>query len=168
MVDDVIQYSAEDLGREVTEDELLEDIKQDIEEDEYEEDELLKEELEEDGFTPSPEKDLNPVAFLERNLEKKDKVSVSNLTENELGRPTLPIRFWRQYASIFDGSTLYDMPLVHLHLLKKAKVNEATSLSREGKALELAFTNKRIRERKSSKAVSDFLDTVKARREGQA
>lgn len=160
MVDDIIKFSAEDLGREVTEDELLSEIKDDIEEDEQEDENELKEELSEEGFVPTPEIDLNPVAFLERNLDKENKVSVSNLTPEELGRPTLPVRFWRQYASVFDGKTLYSMPLVCLHLMKKAQINEATSLSREAKALELAFTSKRIRERKSSEAVSKFVEHI--------
>lgn len=166
MDDEITTYTADDLGREVSEDELMEEIKQDIEEDDFEDEEELKEELDEEGFTPTPEKDLNQIAFLERNIEKKDKISVANLTPEELGRPTLPVRFWRQYASVFDGKTLYDMPLVQLHLLKKAKINEDTSLSREAKALELAFTQHRVRERKSSKSVSEFLDYVQ-KKQGQ-
>lgn len=160
---DIIKFTSEDLGREVTQDELMNEIQEDFEEDDKEEDNLLTEEMEEDSFTPSPEKDLSPVAFLERRLGEEDKISTSNLTDNELGRPTLPIRFWRQYASVFDGATLYNMPLVHLHLLKKAQINEATSLSREAKALELAVTQKRIRQRKSSKEVSEFLESIKQR-----
>lgn len=167
MGDDIITFTSEELGREVSEDELMNEIQQDFEEDATEEDELLKEELgDEEGFTPTAEKDLSPVAFLERNLDKEDKISVSNLTNEELGRPTLPVRFWRQYASVFDGSTLYNMPLVYLHLLKKAKINEATSLSREAKALELAVTHKRIRQRKSSEAVDKFLDTIRKKEGG--
>ncbi len=104
---------------------------------------------------------MSPVAFLQRNLDKDDKISTSNLTDQELGRPVLSVRFWRQYASVFDGTTLYDMPLVYLHMLKKAKINEATSLSREAKALELAISNKRIRERKSSREVSQFLQHIR-------
>jgi len=161
MVDDIIHYSSEDLGKEVTEDELVKDIQQDIEEDEVEDTMLLKEELNDEGYIPSPEMNLSPIAFLERNLEKDDKISVSNLTDQELGKPTLPVRFWRQYASLFDGTTLYNMPLVYLHIMKKAKINEATSLSRDAKALELAITNKRVRERKSGKAVSDFIEHIK-------
>jgi hypothetical protein len=163
--EDVITYSSEDLGKEVSEDELMREIEQDFEEDDLEDKDLLEDELGDVGYTPQQEKDMNPVAFLERNLNRQDKISVANLTTEELGRPTLPVRFWRQYASIFDGTTLYNMPLVNIHLLKKAKINEATSLSKEAKALELAITNKRVRERKSSKAVSDFLDSVKKRRE---
>ena len=166
MSDDDITFTSEELGREVTSDEIMEEIKQDFEEDNVENDELLKEELEEEGFTPTAEKDLSAIAFLERNLDKKDKISVSNLMPEELGRPTLPVRFWRQNASVFDGTTLYDMPLVHLHLIKKATINEATSLSREAKALELAVTSKRVRERKSSKGVSDFLEHIKNKQQG--
>ena len=158
--DDIIRYTYEDLGKEVTSDELIADIKEDLEEDHAEEEELLKEDLEAEGFVPQSEKDLSQIAFLERNLEKKDKISIANLTNEELGKPVLSIRFWRQYASIFDGTTLYDMPLVHTHLLKKAKINEATSLSREAKALELAFTSKRVRERKASKEVSEFMTHI--------
>lgn len=158
--DNLISYSVDDLGMEVSEDELFQEIKQDIEEDQYEDEELLKEELEEEGFTPTPDTDNNPIAFLERNLAKEDKISVANLTPEELGKPTLPIRFWRQYASLFDGKTLYNMPLVHLHILKKAKINESSSLSKEAKALELAITNKRVRERQSSKAVTDFMSHI--------
>lgn len=161
MVDDTISYSLEGLGEDVSEDEIMEDIRDDLEEDELEDNELMKEELSDEGFTPKPEIDMNPVAFIERNINKFDKISVSNLTPEELGRPTLPVRFWRQYASLFDGKTFYNMPLVYAHLLKKAQINEATSLSREAKALELAITNKRIRERKSSKAVSDFIEHIK-------
>lgn len=165
--DDIMTFSSDDLGMEVTEDQIMEDIKQDFEEDAAEDEELLREELEDEGFTPSADKDLSPIAFLERNLEKPDKISVSNLLPEELGRPTLPVRFWRQYAAVFDGTTLYDMPLVYNHLLKKAKINEATSLSREAKALELAVTQRRVRERKSSKAVSEFIDHIR-KKEGSA
>lgn len=165
--EEVISFSSEDLGKAVTEDEIMNEIQQDFEEDGAEEDMLLKEELDDDGFTPSPETDMTPVGFLQRNLDKEDKVSVANLMPEELGKPTLPVRFWRQYASVFDGTTLYNMPFVHLHLLKKAKINESTSLSREAKALELAVTNKRVRERKSSKSVSDFIEHIKKRDGGQ-
>ncbi len=161
MVDDVIHYSSDDLGMELTEDQLMEDIQQDFQEDAIEDDELMREELDDSGFTPTPETDMSPVAFLQRNLDKDDKISTSNLTDQELGRPVLSVRFWRQYASVFDGTTLYDMPLVYLHMLKKAKINEATSLSREAKALELAISNKRIRERKSSREVSQFLQHIR-------
>ena len=168
MVDDIINFTSEELGRAVTEDELMEDIKQDFDEDAYDDDELLKEELDgEEGFTPNAENDLNPVAFLERKLDKEDKISTSNLTDQELGRPVLSVRFWRQYASVFDGATLYDMPLVYLHMLKKAKINEATSLSRDAKAIELAFTQKRVRQRTSSQDVNKFLDHIKKREGGQ-
>jgi len=161
--DDIIKFSSNELGEAVTEDELLKEVKQDLEEDDYEDDQELKDEIEEEGYVPTQEANLSPIAFLERNLAKEDKISVSNLLPEELGKPTLPIRFWRQYASVFDGTTLYNMPLVYLHLLKKAKINEATSLSREAKALELAITNKRVRERKSGKAVSDFIEHIKKR-----
>jgi len=165
--DDIINYSSEELGMEVSEDEIMQEIQEDFEEDGVEDNELLKEELSDDGsFVPKAETDLNPVAFLERKLEKEDKISTSNLTNEELGRPTLPVRFWRQYASVFDGTTLYNMPLVYLHLLKKAKINEATSLSKDAKAIELAFTSRRVRERKSSDAVNKFLDRIKERSGG--
>ena len=165
MVDDVITFSSEDLGREVTEDEIMKEIQQDFEEDEAEDDKLLEEELGGEGYVPQPEPGLSPVEFLERNINRKDKISVANLTPEELGKPTLPVRFWRQYAQIFDGQTLYNMPLVHLHLIKKAKVNEDTSLSKDAKALELAITNKRVRERKSAKAVTDFVEHIKRKDE---
>lgn len=165
MVDDVISYSSDDLGREVTEDEIMEEIRQDFEEDDLEDERELSEELDDEGFTPQQETDMGVVAFLERNIDRVDKISVANLTTEELGKPTLPVRFWRQYASIFDGTTLYKMPLVHAHLLKKAKVNEDTSLSKDAKALELAVTSKRVRERKSGKAVTDFVDHI--RRKGE-
>jgi len=162
--DDIIKFTSEELGREVTEDELIEEIQDDIEEDNIEDRGLLEEEISEEGFIPTPETDMSAIAFLSRSLEKEDKISLANLTNAELGSPTLPVRFWRQQASAFDGRTLYDMPLVYYHLLKKAKINEDSSLSREAKALELAVTNKRIRERKSSKAVSDFIEHIKNKR----
>jgi hypothetical protein len=167
MVEEVISYSSEELGEEVTEDEIMKEIQQDLEEDAIEDDELIKEELEEEGFTPQQEKDMGAVAFLERNINREDKISVANLMPEELGKPTLPVRFWRQYAALFDGQTLYNMPLVCKHLLKKAQINEATSLSREAKALELAITNKRVRERKSAKAVTDFVDHIRRKESRQ-
>lgn len=166
MVDD-ISYSSEELGMEVSEDELMKEIKQDIEEDQIEDEELLREELEEKGFVPEQERDMGPVAFLERNINRIDKISVANLTPEELGKPTLSVRFWRHMAASFDGKTLYNMPLVHAHLLKKAQVNEATSLSKDAKALELVVTNKRVRERKSGTAVDNFLDHIRNKRGNQ-
>ena len=165
MKDDIISYSSDELGEEVTEDEIMKEIQQDLEEDNVEDDELLREELEEERFTPQQEKDMGSVAFLERNINREDKISVANLMPEELGKPTLPVRFWRQYAALFDGQTLYNMPLVCKHLLKKAQINEDTSLSREAKALELAITNKRVRERKSGKAITEFVDHI--RKKGQ-
>ncbi len=163
--DDIISYSSDELGEEVTETEIMAEIKQDFEEDELEDNRELEDELEEEGYTPQQETDLSPVAFLERNINRTDKISVANLTPEELGKPTLPVRFWRQYAALFDGETLYNMPLVYRHLIKKAKVNEDTSLSKDAKALELAITNKRIRERKSAKAVTDFVDIIQKKHE---
>ncbi len=160
MVEDVISFSSEELGEEVTEDEIMKEIEEDFEEDRIEEDDLTREELEEEGFTPQQERDMGTVAFLERNINRENKISVANLTQEELGKPTLPVRFWRQYAALFDGTTLYNMPLVYKHLIKKAQINEATSLSRDAKALELAITNKRVRERKSGQAVTDFVDHI--------
>lgn len=162
-----MKFYTDDMSRELTEDELMNDIKDDYQEDDIEDEQEIKDEINSEGYTPEPEKDLSPIAFLERNLDKEDKISVSNLTVEELGKPTLPIRFWRQYASIFDGLTLYNMPLVYQHILRKAKINESTSLSREAKALELAITNKRVRERKANQSVDKFLDYVKRKSEGQ-
>lgn len=165
MVDDVITFSSDELGEEVTEDEIMKEIQQDFQEDEAEDDRELEDELNDEGYTPRAEPGLSPVEFLERNINRDDKISVANLSPEELGKPTLPVRFWRQYAQIFDGKTLYNMPLVALHLTKKAKVNEDTSLSKDAKALELAITNKRVRERKSAKGVTDFIDHIKKKEE---
>jgi hypothetical protein len=159
MVDD-IKIISQNLGREISQDEIMEDIVEDMKEDQMEENIDIDSEIRKESYVPEEEQSNDVVPFIERVINRDDKISSSFLTENELGRPTLSVRFWRQTAQLFDKNGLYDMPLVQRYLISKAKINEATSLSREGKVIDLAVTTKKIRERKASSEVSKFLDSI--------
>lgn len=170
MHEDIISYGegvelSEALGEEVSEDEILQDVQDDYDEDSEEDHAELEKELEsEDGYIPQQPNDLSTVAFVERVIHGKDKISTANLTSQEIGTPVFPIRMWRNLAAVFGGNGLYDMPVVASACLRKAHITEATSLSRDAKAIELGVTTKRVRERKASKGVTDFMEHINKKR----
>lgn len=164
MVGDDIKIISQALGREVSQDEIMEDIVEDLKEEQMEDNIDIDSEIRRDSYVPEEEQSSDVVPFIERVINRDDKISSAFLTESELGRPKLSVRFWRQSAQLFSYKGLYDMPMVHNYLINKAKINEATSLSREGKVIDLAVTTKRVRERKASSEVSKFLQGITDKR----
>lgn len=90
---------------------------------------------------PLPEVKHNVHTFLNAVLTAQNTTKVGNLTNEELGSPNLPVRVSQELALFCDKM---NKPFYQDYFTKEAEITLATSLSREGKLITLATTQKRI------------------------
>jgi len=101
-----------------------------------------KEEDEESSYPiPTPETKLSVHTLLNNILETKDSTKVGFLSEPELGHPNHPVRTLKEMALI--SNTICNNPFFASYFASEAENILATSLSRKGKFLNVAITQKR-------------------------
>lgn len=109
------------------------------------EEQLKPEEIEELqtylGGAPMPEEKYNHHAFLHKVATAKDTTKLGYLKDEELGVPKHPVRTMKNLALISDK--ILDNPYYQEFFEAESEIVTATSLSREGKLLELSVTDKR-------------------------
>lgn len=109
-----------------------------------EEKSLTPEEMEElfklAGTATAPEEKHNVHSFLTKVVENEDTTKIGNLSEEELGMPKLPVRSQQELA-LFAEAT--GQPFLAKFFKDEAEITLATSLSKEGKLIDLAVINRR-------------------------
>jgi hypothetical protein len=90
---------------------------------------------------PIPEVKLNVHTLLNRVLDTKDSTKVGFLSEAELGSPINPVRVLKEMSLI--SNTICNNPFFANYFALEAENVLATSLSRKGKFLNIAVTQKR-------------------------
>jgi len=93
------------------------------------------------GTAPLPEERQNVHTFLHNVAIAKDTTKLGYLTEDEIGLPKLPLRTYKELA-LFCKKVL-DKPYFESYFKAKGDILTATSLSREGKLINLAVTTTR-------------------------
>jgi len=91
---------------------------------------------------PYPEIKHNTHTFLNKVLETKDTTKVGFLMDDEMGKPHHPIRAYKELALI--SGKIIENPLMEAYFLAEGENTLATSLSRNGKLINLAVIQKRI------------------------
>ena len=90
---------------------------------------------------PTAEEKHNVHTFLFRVATADDTTKVGYLKEEELGKPTHPVRSYKEYALIADK--IINNPFIASFFAAESENTTATSLSREGFLDKLAITQTR-------------------------
>ena len=90
---------------------------------------------------PIPEIKLNVHTLLNRVLDTKDSTKVGFLSEPELGVPRYPVRALKDMALV--SKMICDNPFMAKYFSLEGEDVLATSLSRKGKFINIAVTQKR-------------------------
>jgi hypothetical protein len=93
------------------------------------------------GTTPSAEEKQNIHTFLNNVAISKDTTKTGNLSVEELGNPTLPLRTYQE-LELFCREVA-NMDYYAEYFRKKGEILTATSLSKDAKLLNLAVLQKR-------------------------
>jgi hypothetical protein len=93
------------------------------------------------GTTPTPEQQQNIHSFLHNVAVARDTTKTGNLSIEELGLPTLPLRTYKE-LSLFCREVA-DMDYYSDYFARKGEILTSTSLSKEAKLLGLAILQKR-------------------------
>lgn len=131
---DVEEFTDEEI--EEAEDEL------DAEKEELKEDDLeLSQELQEAYGSPEPEEKHTPHTILDKAMFKRDDtLRTTFLTESELGRPLLSVRF---LLDLHKSALHYDLPLLKEYYRNKIENITKSGLSNKGFGMNLNVTQKR-------------------------
>lgn len=96
-----------------------------------------------DGYPiPIPEVKLNVHTLLNSVLHTKNTTKCGFLKEEELGLPNNPVRTYKELALI--SSKICNNPLMQSYFEEECENTLATSLSREGKFINLAVMTKKV------------------------
>jgi hypothetical protein len=90
---------------------------------------------------PAPQSVHNVHKFLAEVAESEDTTKTGYLTDDELGKPTHPVRTNKELALFCQK--IADMPLMAELLNAESEITTSTSLSRDAKLLSLAVTTTR-------------------------
>jgi len=96
------------------------------------------------GTTPSAEERQNVHTFLHNVATAKDTTKTGFLNEEELGRPTLPSRTYKELELFCND--VANMSWYGEYFRKKGEILTATSLSKEAKLITLAISSLQKRE----------------------
>ena len=99
---------------------------------------LVKEYL---GGAPLPEEKHNIHSFLYKVVTQDDTTKLGNLTAEEIGLPRHTLRAYKEIALIADK--IIDDPDLKDYYNAKAEILTSTSLSKDGKLINLAVMQKR-------------------------
>lgn len=93
------------------------------------------------GVAPVPEEKHSVHSFLNKVATADDTTKLGNLNEEEVGRPTLPLRTYKE-LSLFCKE-IANMDYFSDYFAKKAEILTSTSLSKEALLLKLAVVLRR-------------------------
>ena len=94
------------------------------------------------GFgAPIPEEKHNVHSFLNKVATSDDTTKVGNLTAEEIGQPRLTLRTYKELALISDY--IMDNPVFKNYYNANGEILTSTSLSKDGKLINLAVVQKR-------------------------
>ena len=93
------------------------------------------------GTTPTAEDKQNVHTFLHNVAVAEDTTKTGNVNEEELGKPILPIRTYKELA-LFCREVA-NMDYFSEYFQKKSEIITSTSLSKEAKLINLAVMQKR-------------------------
>jgi len=93
------------------------------------------------GTTPTAEDRQNVHTFLHNVAVAEDTTKTGNVNEEELGKPNLPIRTYKELALFC--SEIANMDYFADYFRKKSEIITSTSLSKEAKLINLAVMQKR-------------------------
>lgn len=90
---------------------------------------------------PLPEEKHNVHSFLHKVATSDDTTKVGNLTAEEIGLPRLNLRTYKELALI--ANTIMDNKFISDYYDKESEILTSTSLSKDGKLINLAVLQKR-------------------------
>ena len=93
------------------------------------------------GSTPIPDQKYSVYAFLHNVATADDTTKIGNLSQEELGMPTLPLRTDKSLG--LWCSEIMENPVFANYFAKEAEITTSSSLSKDAKLINLAVLQRR-------------------------